>query len=422
MESIIIKGGQSLKGTINISGSKNAALPILATSILVRKLELSNIPYLDDISSMLNLLKSLGINHSFINKNSIALEASDKISSIANYNLVRKMRASFLVLGPLLARTGNAKVSLPGGCAIGLRPVNLHVHAMNMLGAEIELRDGYVIAKAKKSKLIGNKIEFPIISVGATENAIMAAVLASGETLIKNAAREPEVEDLCNCLISMGARIDGVWTSEILIDGVNELKEISYDIISDRIEVCTFIIAAAITQSNLSIQKANFKHITSFLNVIKEMGLIFKLKKNKIEIYESGKLKPITLKTSAYPGFPTDMQAQIVTLACLSTGNSEVRENIFENRFMHIPELNRLGANIVIDGNKALIRGNSSFVGAEVMATDLRASASLILAGLSARGTTKVNRVYHLDRGYEKIDKKLLDCGAEIYRMKNERP
>ncbi|MEC8099763.1 MAG: UDP-N-acetylglucosamine 1-carboxyvinyltransferase [Pseudomonadota bacterium] len=422
MESIIIKGGQSLKGTINISGSKNAALPILAASILVRKLELNNIPYLADISSMLNLLKSLGVNHSFINKNSIVLESSDKISSIANYNLVRKMRASFLVLGPLLTRTGNAKVSLPGGCAIGLRPVDLHVYAMKMLGAEIELKDGYVIAKAKKSKLIGNKIEFPEISVGATENAIMAAVLASGETLIKNAAKEPEVEDLCNCLISMGAKIDGIGTSEILIDGVNDLKEINYNIIPDRIEVCTFIIAAAITQSCLSIQKANFNHITSFLNVVKEMGLRFKLEKNKIDIYESGKLKPISLKTSAYPGFPTDMQAQIVTLACLSTGNSEVQENIFENRFMHIPELNRLGANIAIDGNKAMIKGNSSFVGAEVMATDLRASVSLILAGLSARGTTKVNRVYHLDRGYEKIDKKLLDCGAEIYRTKNERP
>ena len=281
MESIIIKGGRSLKGTINISGSKNAALPILATSILVRKLELNNLPYLADISSMLSLLESLGINHNFINKNSVVLESSDKISSIANYNLVRKMRASFLVLGPLLSRTGNAKVSLPGGCAIGLRPVDLHVYAMKMLGAEIELRDGYVIAKAKKSKLIGNKIEFPEISVGATENAIMAAVLASGETLIQNAAKEPEVEDLCNCLISMGAKIDGVGTSEILIDGVNELKEINYDIISDRIEVCTFIIAAAITQSCLSIQKINSNHITSFLNVIKEMGLRFKLKKIK---------------------------------------------------------------------------------------------------------------------------------------------
>ena len=422
MESIIIKGGKSLKGTVNISGSKNAALPILATSILVRKLELNNIPHLADISSMLSLLESLGINNNFINRNSVVLESTDKISSIANYNLVRKMRASFLVLGPLLTRTGNAKVSLPGGCAIGLRPVDLHIYAMKMLGAEIELIDGYVIAKAKKSRLIGNKIEFPEISVGATENAIMAAVLASGETLILNAAREPEVEDLCNCLISMGAKIDGVGTSEILIDGVNDLEEINYDIISDRIEVCTFIIAAAITQSCLCIQKVNSNHIGSFLNIMEEMGLRFKLKKNKLDVYESGKLKPISLKTSAYPGFPTDMQAQIVTLACLSTGNSEVQENIFENRFMHIPELNRLGANISIEGNKAIIKGNSSFVGAEVMATDLRASVSLILAGLACKGTTKVNRVYHLDRGYEKIDKKLIACGAEIYRKKNEKP
>tara|TARA_B100001989_G_scaffold252356_1_gene234124 strand:+ start:11173 stop:12450 length:1278 start_codon:yes stop_codon:yes gene_type:complete len=424
MESIIINGGKHLKGTINISGSKNASLPILASSILVNKLQLTNIPYLADINSMLNLLHSLGVNYKFTDKstkNTILLESKAKISSVADYDLVRKMRASFLVLGPLLTRTGFAKVSLPGGCAIGLRPVDLHVHAMKKLGADIEFNDGYVIAKSKKGRLKGNKIKFPDISVGATENAIMAAVLAQGETIIQNAAKEPEVEDLCNCLVSMGAKIDGIGTSEIVIDGVTDLNQVNYDIIPDRIEVCTFVIAAAITQSHLSIKKINSNHIISFLNVMEEMGLKFKVEKNKIEVFKSGILKPISLKTSAYPGFPTDIQAQIVTLACLSKGNSEVQENIFENRFMHIPELNRLGANISIEGNKAFIRGGCGFVGAEVMATDLRASVSLILAGLSAKGITKVNRVYHLDRGYEKIDEKLLACGAEIYRKKNEK-
>ena len=425
MESIIIKGGKTLKETISISGSKNASLPLLASSILAGKLQLNNVPNLADITSMLHLLSSLGLKYKYIdkkNKNSILLDSTDKVSSIAEYNLVRKMRASFLVLGPLLTRTGFAKVSLPGGCAIGLRPVDLHVYAMKTLGAEIELNDGYVIAKSKKGGLIGNKIKFTDISVGATENAIMAAVLARGETIIKNSAREPEVEDLCNCLVAMGAKIDGIGTSVITIQGVTDLKQVTHDIIPDRIEVCTFIIAAAITQSHLSIHKINTNHIKSFLKIIEEMGVNFKIEKNKIEVFKSGILKPVSLKTSAYPGFPTDIQAQIVTLACLSLGNSEIQENIFENRFMHIPELNRLGANISIEGNKALIRGKSSFVGAEVMATDLRASASLILAGLAANGITKVNRVYHLDRGYEKIDQKLSACGAEIYRTKNERP
>ena len=425
MESIIIKGGKTLSGSIKTSGSKNASLPILATSILVRKLQLNNIPYLADISSMLNLLKSLGINYNFMDKNSknkILLESSEDISSFANYDLVRKMRASFLVLGPLLAKTGSAKVSLPGGCAIGSRPVDLHVYAMKTLGADIAFNDGYVIAKAKKGRLVGNKINFTNVSVGATENAVMAAVLAKGETLITNAAKEPEVEDLCNCLVSMGAKIDGIGTSQILIDGVNDLKQVNYSIIPDRIEVCTFIIAAAITKSHLIIKNINSNHIISFLNIMKKMGLKFKIYEKKIEVFESGKLKPISLKTEAYPGFPTDMQAQIVTLACLSQGKSEIQENIFENRFMHIPELNRLGANISIEGNKALVNGNSEFIGAEVMATDLRASVSLILAGLSAKGVTKVNRVYHLDRGYEKIDQKLLACGAEIYRKTNENP
>ena len=420
MESIIISGGRKLFGTINSSGSKNASLPILALSILANSFQVNNIPDLADVKSMLNLLKSLGVNYSINKKNSIILDASNNISSIAKYDLVRKMRASFLVLGPLLTKNGFAKVSLPGGCAIGLRPVDLHVYAMKKLGAEIRLEDGYVIAKARKGQLRGNKITFPQVSVGATENAIIASVFAKGETIIKNAAMEPEVQDLCKCLISMGVKIDGIGTSSISIQGVNSLKKISHSIIYDRIEACSFIIAAAITKSHLSIRNVNACHIKSFLCVMKKIGLKYKVYENIVEVFESGDLKPINLKTSAYPGFPTDMQAQLVTLACLSKGNSKIQENIFENRFMHIPELNRLGAKIKIKGNKAIIEGNSNFIGAEVMATDLRASVSLILAGLAAKGKTKVNRVYHLDRGYEKIDTKLSACGAEIYRNKNE--
>ena len=421
MESIIISGGKRLSGTINSSGSKNASLPILALSILSKCFEIKNIPYLADVTSMLNLLQSLGVNYNLKEKNVLTLKTSDKISSLAEYDLVRKMRASFLVLGPLLSRNGYAKVSLPGGCAIGLRPVNLHIFAMKKLGSEIELTDGYVIAKAKNGQLIGNKIVFPEVSVGATENAIMAAVFAKGETLIKNAALEPEIEDLCNCLISMGVAIEGVGTSSIYIQGVNSLKTISYRVISDRIEACSFVIAAAITKSHLSIKNVNVNHITAFLSVMEKMGLIYKVTEKTVEVFETDDLNPIKLKTSVYPGFPTDLQAQIVTLASLCNGNSEIQENIFENRFMHVPELNRLGAKIKIKGNKALIKGYSKLIGAEVMATDLRASVSLILAGLAANGVTRINRVYHLDRGYEKIDAKLMACGADIRRVKSER-
>ena len=301
MESIIISGGKRLSGTINSSGSKNASLPILALSILSKCFEIKNIPDLADVTSMLHLLHSLGVNYNLKEKNVLTLKTSDKISSLAEYDLVRKMRASFLVLGPLLSRNGYAKVSLPGGCAIGLRPVNLHIFAMKKLGSEIELTDGYVIAKAKKGQLIGNKIVFPEVSVGATENAIMAAVFAKGETLIKNAALEPEIEDLCNCLISMGVEIEGVGTSSIYIQGVNSLKTISYRVISDRIEACSFIIAAAITKSHLSIKNVNVNHITAFLSVMKKMGLIYKVTEKTVEVFETDDLNPIKLKTSVYP-------------------------------------------------------------------------------------------------------------------------
>ena len=416
MEYIQINGGKELSGEIELSGSKNSALPILASSLLSDKcMTLSNVPCLEDVKSMISLIESLGVivkkkDHDYI------LETNKILSHEANYNLVRKMRASFLALGPLLTREGFAKVSLPGGCAIGSRPVDLHLYAMKKLGASIDFFDGYVIAKSNKKGLIGNKINFPKISVGATENAIMAAVLAKGETLINNAAQEPEIVDLCNCLISMGAKIFGAGTSNIFIEGIDSFLACSHQVISDRIEACTFIIAAAITNSSLCIKKINLEHIKIFLDIIEKMGLRFKANNNNILIEKSDKLLPVTIKTMEYPGFPTDLQAQLMTLACISTGVSKIEENIFENRFMHVPELNRLGANININGNSAIINGNCNFIGAEVMATDLRASVSLILAALVAKGETKINRIYHLDRGYENIDLKLSNCGAEIIR------
>ena len=416
MEYIDIIGGNELSGEIEISGSKNSVLPILASTILSDKgLTLSNVPKLVDVKSMINLIASLGVKVEQ-KKEKILFHTKKIISHEANYDLVRKMRASFLVLGPLLARDGYARISLPGGCAIGTRPVDLHLLAMKKLGANIDFSDGYVIAKSHRKGLVGNKIEFPKLSVGATENAIMAASLAKGETLITNAAKEPEVIDLCNCLLSMGVLIEGIGTNKIYIQGAAKLLESSHEVITDRIEACTFIIAAAITKSNLKINKINFKHIKVFINIVEKMGLKFLEKEDQIQIVKSEKLQPILVKTEEYPGFPTDMQAQLMTLACLSDGISEIEENIFENRFMHVPELNRLGAKIIINGNKAIIHGNRKFIGAEVMATDLRASVSLILAALVAKGKTRINRIYHLDRGYENIDFKLSTCGAKIKR------
>ena len=419
MEYIEIDGGRELSGEIVLSGSKNSALPILASSLLSDKsIILSNVPRLLDIKSMISLIESLGTKVEKKNHNYI-LRTKNILSHEANYNLVRKMRASFLTLGPLLARDGYAKISLPGGCAIGSRPVDLHLYAMKRLGADIDFSDGYVIAKSNGRSLIGNKIDFPKISVGATENAIMAAVLAKGETLINNVASEPEIVDLCNCLKSMGAKIEGAGTSQIRIQGIDIFLDTSHQIITDRIEACTFIIAAAITNSSLCIKKINSDHIVSFLDIMRKMGLRFKLINQEILIEKSRKLSSISLKTSEFPGFPTDLQAQIMTLACVSSGKSYIEESIFENRFMHVPELNRLGAHIDINGNTAIVNGNCSFIGAEVMATDLRASVSLILAALIAKGKTKINRIYHLDRGYENIDYKLSICGASIKRGNN---
>ncbi len=416
MEFITIKGGLKLTGEIQISGSKNSVLPILACSLLTDKeIRLSNIPRLVDVKSMSTLIKSLGVKLKVKNKNFI-LNTNKITSTKAHYNLVRQMRASFLVLGPLLAREGYAEVSLPGGCAIGSRPVNFHLYAMKKLGANIDISNGYVIAKTKKNGLIGGKINFSQISVGATENAIMAAVLAKGETLINNAACEPEIIDLCNCLVSMGAIIEGIGTNKIFIQGVTNFKSNDHEVIPDRIEACTYIIAAAVTNSKLTIKKLNLEHIKKFLEVMNDMGLNFFAEKNSLLIKRSNQLKAINIKTEVFPGFPTDLQAQLMTLACLAEGTSIIEESIFENRFMHVPELNRLGANIQISGRKAIIEGNKKLVGAEVMATDLRASVSLILGALAAGGNTRINRIYHLDRGYEDIEKKLSNCGASITR------
>ena len=365
MEYIEIDGGRELSGEIIISGSKNSALPILACSLLSDKpINLSNVPDLLDIKPMINLIESLGATIEKKNNNYI-FTTKNILSHVANYNLVRKMRASFLTLGPLLAREGFAKISLPGGCAIGSRPVDLHLYAMKKLGANIDFSDGYVIAKTNGQGLIGNKIEFPKISVGATENAIMAAVLAKGETFINNAALEPEIVDLCNCLTSMGAKIEGAGTSQIRIEGIDVFVDTCHhQVITDRIEACTYIIAAAITHSSLFIKRINYDHIAKFLEIMQEMGLEFKLINNAIFIEKSKKLSSIAIKTQEYPGFPTDLQAQLMTLACVSNGKSFIEENIFENRFMHVPELNRLGADIKIKGNNAIINGNCSFIGA----------------------------------------------------------
>ena len=416
MDKIHVIGGKQLSGKIKISGAKNAALPLMAASILSDKeIILSNIPNLEDIKTMMQLTKELGV-EIFKNDNTLRLRTNHITSHHADYELVRKMRASFLTMGPLLAREGIAEVSLPGGCSIGTRPIDLHLLAFKSLGADIKIIDGYVRAKAPLGGLVGGKIIFPTISVGATENAIMAAVLAKGSTCIYNAALEPEIQDLCNCLNSMGAKIFNIGKSKIEIQGVHSFKNIKYKVMPDRIETGTYIIAAAITNGDIVIENTEPKLLGSFLKVLYNAGLIMEEKGNSIHVKPSGKINSFELTTQEFPGFPTDMQAQIMVLGALSNGNSKITENIFENRFMHVPELNRLGANIKTTDNYAIIEGNKKLIGAPVMATDLRASVSLVLAGLVAKGETTISRIYHLDRGYENLEKKLSQCGAEIYR------
>ena len=416
MEKIAIDGGISLKGEVSISGAKNAALPIMAASILSSGENIiSNTPRLRDITTMGNLLTKLGINFQ-AEHNRIFLRTHGINSIEAPYELVKTMRASVLVLGPLLARMGKARVSLPGGCAIGARGINLHLMGLKKMGADIILSEGYIEAKAKKLK--GAPVYFDIPTVTGTENLMMAAVLADGETIIENAACEPEVVDLANALISMGADIQGAGTNIIKIRGVNKLKPLDYHIIPDRIEAGTFLAAAGITRGKIKIKGCNSEHMDAVIIKLGEAGLKITKEKDGLIAEGSERLASIDVKTMPYPGFPTDMQAQFMALMSLSDGTSFVTENIFENRFMHVAELRRMGADIKVEGAAATVRGVKSLKGAPVMATDLRASASLIIAGLAAEGTTVVDRVYHLDRGYEKIEEKLRPLGARIRRIK----
>ncbi|UCH81888.1 MAG: UDP-N-acetylglucosamine 1-carboxyvinyltransferase [Nitrospiraceae bacterium] len=416
MDKIEIEGGTRLKGNVKISGAKNAALPVMAASILGSgESTILNVPLLRDITTMGKLLGHLGMGYHL--EDDEAILQSENITSIeAPYDFVKTMRASVLVLGPLLARTGEAKVSLPGGCAIGARPINLHIMGLQKMGAKILLSDGYIHAKAKK--LHGATIYFDMPTVTGTENLMMTATLAEGETLLENAACEPEIVDLANALVSMGANIEGAGTSIIKIKGVSGLRPLRYRIIPDRIETGTFLTAAAITEGDVTIDNCNPGHAESFISKLKETGVQIRHNSSTINVRGPLQLKSEDIKTMPHPGFPTDMQAQFMALMTIADGTSLITENIFENRFMHVAELKRMGADIKIEGATATVKGVDFLKGAPVMATDLRASASLILAGLAAKGTTVIDRVYHLDRGYEKIEAKFEQLGAKIKRIK----
>ena len=418
MQKLIIKGKKKLLGSINVSGSKNATLPILAATLLTDKtIFLKNIPFVQDVYTMINLLKFIGLNIEISKKlNVLKISSSKKLKTLAPYTLLKTMRAGVLVLGPLLAKYKKAKVSLPGGCAIGTRPVNLHLFALEKLGAKIKIKNGYIYASAKHG-LKGAKIKFPSISVGATENAILAAVSAKGKTIISNCAIEPEIQDLIFFLKKMGCNIDFVGKRKILIIGTQNFKSVDYKIIFDRIELGTYLIAAALIGKKVIFPQIKPKIIETEIKLLKKIGVKMKIEKNKIIVFESNKLKSVNVKTEPYPGFPTDLQAQIMVLMLSASGVSKITENIFENRFMHVPELRRMGAKIVTKNNVALISGPANLSGAEVMATDLRASVSLVLAALVAENTTIINRVYHLDRGYENLEKKLKKCKVNITRV-----
>ncbi|MDC0897998.1 UDP-N-acetylglucosamine 1-carboxyvinyltransferase [Candidatus Pelagibacter sp.] len=416
MQKIEVFGAKKLKGQIKISGSKNASLPILAASLLSsKKVYLKNLPRVKDIETMVSLLQSLGSKIIF-NKNNLAIDNIKQTKSFASYNLVKTMRAGILVLGPLLAKFGKAKVSLPGGCAIGTRPVDIHLDALSKLGVKYKIIQGYVHATAPKG-LIGNKIKFSKISVGATENLIIAASFAKGTTILNNCAIEPEIKDLVNFLKSMGCNIKWISKRSVKIEGVFEVKEATYSIMFDRIEAGTYLVAAAVTEGNLIIKDIIPKIIQTEINILKKIGAKIIVKKDEIHIMGNKKIKSINIKTAPYPGFPTDLQAQMMVLMCKANKQSVIKEDIFENRFMHIAELNRMGAKISTDVNKAKVTGNINFEAAELMATDLRASVSLILAALTAKGKSVINRIYHLDRGYENIEKKLKKVGAKIRRV-----
>jgi len=416
MEKMIIEGGYRLVGEVSISGAKNAALPLFAASLLVDGWNtLHNVPALVDLRTISKLLRMMGVKVEG-ESGTVRLNAAGVHSCEAPYNLVKTMRASVLVLGPLVAKWKQARVSLPGGCAIGARPINLHLKGLEALGAKVELKHGYVEASADRLK--GAEIYFDISTVTGTENIMMAAVLAKGRTVLKNAAREPEVVELAMALKKMGAKIEGAGTDVILIDGVEELRPIEYSIITDRIEAGTFMVAAGITQGNVKLLNCNLAHMEAITAKLREAGLEIFAEGDGVKVIGPVNIKPVDVKTLPYPGFPTDMQAQIMALMCLANGLSVITETVFENRFMHVSELRRMGADIRVEGSNAIVRGLANLTGAPVMATDLRASASLVLAGLAAEGTTEVSRIYHLDRGYEKLDEKLSKLGAKIRRSR----
>ena len=417
MDKLLIQGGVPLSGDIAISGAKNAALPILCACLLTDEpLRLRNLPQLNDISTMLRLIGQMGVTVTMDGNDGLILDARGLNNPLAPYDMVKTMRASILVLGPLLARCGEARVSLPGGCAIGARPVDQHIKGLQAMGAEIHVEQGYIRAKAARLK--GARIFTDMVTVTGTENLMMAAVLADGETVLENAAREPEVVDLANCLIAMGARISGAGTDRIVINGIDRLHGATHSIMPDRIETGTYLCAAAATGGEVRLTQTACDYLDAVIDKLREAGCEVACGSNEITLKAPARLKAVSLRTEPYPAFPTDMQAQFMAINCVAEGTAVIRETIFENRFMHAVELIRLGANIRIDGNNAVVTGVPRLDGATVMATDLRASASLVIAGLVAQGETLIERIYHLDRGYERIEEKLSRLGAKVRRVK----
>ena len=418
MDRLVIRGGRRIEGSVQIRGAKNAALPQIAAALLSsEQLELANVPEVTDVDTMLELMREFGVVAARGPGRMLVLDASGASNAQAPYDMVRRMRASILVLAPLLARFGSARVSLPGGCAIGARPIDLHLKALDALGADVDIESGYIHARTKGDGLRGGRVVLSSPSVGATETALMAAILARGETEILNAARDPEVSDLALCLTAMGARIEGAGTHRILVQGVDALHHARHELITDRIEAGTYAIAAAITGGHLEILGAHLEHLGSVGAVLESAGVQIWPTDRGLMVVRSGPLQAIDVVTEPYPGFPTDLQAQFTALMTIASGASVIRETIYESRFMHVPELARLGANISLQGSTALVRGVERLHGAQVMATDLRASVSLVIAALVAEGETTVHRIYHLDRGYESLDRKLVQCGADIRRV-----
>ncbi len=416
MDKLLIEGGKILSGEVAISGAKNAALPILCASLLTADpLHLTNVPHLNDISTMLRLLGDMGVGVTMDGIDGMVLNGGGLNNAVASYEMVKTMRASILVLGPLVARCGEARVSLPGGCAIGARPVDQHIKGLQAMGAEITVEQGYVHAKAARLK--GARICTDMVTVTGTENLMMAACLADGETIIENAAREPEVVDLANCLVSMGARISGAGTDVIRIQGVEKLHGATHAVMPDRIETGTYLCAAAATGGDIRLLKTSAAYLDTVVDKLMDAGCEITVERDAMRIIAPQRLKAVSLRTAPYPAFPTDMQAQFMAINCIADGVATIRETIFENRFMHVNELMRLGANIQIEGNNAIVRGVERLEGATVMATDLRASASLVIAGLVAQGETVIDRIYHLDRGYERIEEKLAKLGASVRRV-----